>query len=136
MRDAFVPGAAAPQPGYLPMMAGLLEEAESQGEDCLNLNVSQTQLMKMVRVASNGPAQEMKLTGTFTTDEPMVTSGGIGDGPAVYVHGGGPILPNRPMRPCVGVVRQLVGRGPWCAGPAGCCKAGTNCGSRCFLRSD
>ncbi|CUW25391.1 carboxylesterase/lipase family protein [Streptomyces reticuli] len=39
VRDAFVPGAAAPQPGYLPVMAGLLEEAASPGEDCLNLDV-------------------------------------------------------------------------------------------------
>ncbi|MFF0465622.1 carboxylesterase/lipase family protein [Streptomyces mexicanus] len=39
LRDAFVPGPAAPQPGYLPAMAGLLEEPASPGEDCLNLNV-------------------------------------------------------------------------------------------------
>ncbi|MBD0418977.1 carboxylesterase family protein [Streptomyces sp. TRM S81-3] len=39
VRDALVPGPAAPQPGYLPAMAGLLEEAASPGEDCLNLNV-------------------------------------------------------------------------------------------------
>ncbi|MEZ3179460.1 carboxylesterase family protein [Streptomyces pimonensis] len=39
LRDAFVPGPSAPQPGYLPAMAGLLEEAAASGEDCLNLNV-------------------------------------------------------------------------------------------------
>ncbi|MFK8851686.1 carboxylesterase/lipase family protein [Streptomyces sp. Ac-502] len=39
VRDAFVPGPTAPQPGYLPAMAGLLEEAAAPGEDCLNLNV-------------------------------------------------------------------------------------------------
>ncbi|MFI1758006.1 carboxylesterase/lipase family protein [Streptomyces sp. NPDC020571] len=39
VRDAFVPGPTAPQPGYLPAMAGLLEEAVAPGEDCLNLNV-------------------------------------------------------------------------------------------------
>lgn len=39
VRDAFVPGPSAPQPGYLPAMAGLLEEASNPGEDCLNLNV-------------------------------------------------------------------------------------------------
>ncbi|CAL9354496.1 Carboxylesterase [Streptomyces sp. enrichment culture] len=38
-RDATVPGATAPQPGYGPAMAGLLEAAGPQGEDCLNLNV-------------------------------------------------------------------------------------------------
>ncbi|MFJ6440870.1 carboxylesterase/lipase family protein [Streptomyces sp. NPDC091649] len=39
VRDALVPGPSAPQPGYLPVMAGLLEEAVNPGEDCLNLNV-------------------------------------------------------------------------------------------------
>ncbi|MFH8411421.1 carboxylesterase/lipase family protein [Streptomyces sp. NPDC018019] len=39
IRDTFAPGPCAPQPGYLPAMAGLLEEAADQGEDCLNLNV-------------------------------------------------------------------------------------------------
>ncbi|WP_435195281.1 carboxylesterase/lipase family protein [Streptomyces sp. NRRL F-5630] len=39
VRDAFVAGPTAPQPGYLPAMAGLLEEAAAPGEDCLNLNV-------------------------------------------------------------------------------------------------
>ncbi|CAM5388073.1 carboxylesterase/lipase family protein [Streptomyces griseomycini] len=39
LRDATVYGASAPQPGYGPAMAGLLEEAGPQGEDCLNLNV-------------------------------------------------------------------------------------------------
>ncbi|MEV5887099.1 carboxylesterase family protein [Streptomyces sp. NPDC052020] len=39
VRDALVPGPSAPQPGYLPAMAGLLEEAAHPGEDCLNLNV-------------------------------------------------------------------------------------------------
>ncbi|MEU6389506.1 carboxylesterase family protein [Streptomyces sp. NPDC046939] len=39
VRDAFAPGPAAPQPGYLPAMAGLLQDAGPQGEDCLNLNV-------------------------------------------------------------------------------------------------
>ncbi|MEU7205638.1 carboxylesterase family protein [Streptomyces sp. NPDC045470] len=39
VRDTFVPGPSAPQPGYLPAMAGLLEEAANPGEDCLNLNV-------------------------------------------------------------------------------------------------
>ncbi|WP_260463668.1 carboxylesterase/lipase family protein [Streptomyces sp. TRM72054] len=39
VRDALVPGPSASQPGYLPAMAGLLEEAAHPGEDCLNLNV-------------------------------------------------------------------------------------------------
>ncbi|NEY32728.1 carboxylesterase family protein [Streptomyces sp. PRKS01-65] len=39
VRDALAPGRSAPQPGYLPAMAGLLEEAADPGEDCLNLNV-------------------------------------------------------------------------------------------------
>ncbi|GAA2573411.1 MULTISPECIES: carboxylesterase/lipase family protein [Streptomyces] len=39
VRDAFVPGPSAPQPGYLPAMAGLLEEAANPGEDCLSVNV-------------------------------------------------------------------------------------------------
>lgn len=39
VRDALVPGPAAPQPGYHPAMAALLEEAVSTGEDCLHLNV-------------------------------------------------------------------------------------------------
>ncbi|MDG9695275.1 carboxylesterase family protein [Streptomyces sp. DH17] len=38
VRDAFVPGPSAPQPGYLPAMTGLLEEAVAPDEDCLNLN--------------------------------------------------------------------------------------------------
>ncbi|KUL38925.1 carboxylesterase [Streptomyces sp. NRRL F-4489] len=39
VRDAFAPGPSAPQPGYVPAMAGLLEEAPAPGEDCLNVNV-------------------------------------------------------------------------------------------------
>ncbi|MFF8446869.1 carboxylesterase/lipase family protein [Streptomyces leeuwenhoekii] len=39
VRDALAHGHSAPQPGYLPAMAGLLHEAAHPGEDCLNLNV-------------------------------------------------------------------------------------------------
>ncbi|MFE2031163.1 carboxylesterase/lipase family protein [Streptomyces hygroscopicus] len=39
VRDAFVPGPSTPQPGYLPAMASLLEEAVEPGEDCLSVNV-------------------------------------------------------------------------------------------------
>ncbi len=38
-RDATEYGPSAPQPGYGPAMAHLLEEAGPQGEDCLRLNV-------------------------------------------------------------------------------------------------
>ncbi|MER6086004.1 FtsX-like permease family protein [Streptomyces sp. NPDC001833] len=72
----YVPDASGKDPRY-PIVSG--RGPTRSGEIALDEKSAQRAGYKVgdsVRIASNGPAEEVKLTGTFTTKEPMVTAGG------------------------------------------------------------
>ncbi len=72
----YVPDASGKDPRY-PILSG--RGPRRSGEIALDEKSAEKAGYKIgdtVRIASNGPAEEVKLTGTFTTNEPMVTAGG------------------------------------------------------------